>query len=497
MNARHLIKIALWLLAVSGTIFLFWMSSTFAKFRYESSKYPSNYALLSEAFLKRQLHFDVAADQELLENPDPYNPKSRRYASYIWDASWYNQKYFLYFGPTPALILYAPSLVLFHHPLIDDVAIIMLTILAIIALGATCLCTSHRLLHLSPPGGLLPWFLYIAFGSSLSLQLGGGMYVVAALSGMLFQLLTLFFLIRCLTAQKPKRRHALLAGLAALAAIGSRPTHMLVALFGGLLLCISALAVKDSKITLRTIATFALPLFLGGALLAWYNYARFDNIFEFGLSYQLGLDDFTKKPLCALQNVLNQPRLLSVQAWYLLLQPPYLVAQFPYLSFKRFSPRQLIDDPELTYLGADAVTGLFAVSPLLIPGLIATLIYWRAFPKPAQLFFGTCLAIGICILAYLHTCIFAAARYLFEAISVLSVVSLPSLWFACGFSSRAWVRWFWSAVVTFGLVIGVAIGLAGVLDGHFKKGPAIRALLNGKDRAKGYDSWPSSKKTPS
>jgi hypothetical protein len=171
-----------------------------------------------------------------------------------------------------------------------------------------------------------------------------------------------------------------------------------------------------------------------------------------------------------------------VQAWYLLLQPPYLVAEFPYLSFKRFPPRDLID-PELTYLGADAVTGLFAVSPLLIPGIIATLIYWRAFPKPAQLFFGTCLAIGICILAYLHTCIFAAARYLFEAISVLSVVSLPSLWFACGFSGRAWVRWFWRSVVAIGLAIGVTIGLAGVLDGHFNKGPAIRALLKGEDPA--------------
>ena len=487
MNARHLIKIAIWLLAVSGTLFLFWMSSTFAKFRYEPSKDPSNYALLSEAFLKRQLHFDVAPEQELLENPDPYNPNSRRYPSFIWDASWYDQKYFLYFGPIPALILYAPSLALFHHPLTDDVAIILLTILAIVALGATCLSASRRLLNLSPPAGLLPWFLYIAFGSSLSLQLGGGMYVVAALSGMLFQLLTLFFLIRCLTAQRPARGYALLAGVSALAAIGSRPTHMLVALCAGLLLCISALTVKDSKITLRTIATFAAPLFLGGAILAWYNYARFDSIFEFGLSYQLGLDDFTKQPLCALQNVLNQPRLLSVQAWYLLLQPPYLVAEFPYLSFKRFPPRDLID-PELTYLGADAVTGLFAVSPLLIPGIIATLIYWRAFPKPAQLFFGTCLAIGICILAYLHTCIFAAARYLFEAISVFSVVSLPALWFACRGSRRSWVRWFWRSVVAIGLAIGVTIGLAGVLDGHFNKGPGIRALLNGEDHAEAYES---------
>ena len=313
------------------------------------------------------------------------------------------------------------------------------------------------------------------------------MYVVAALSGMLFQLLTLFFLIRCLTAQKTKHTHALLAGLSALAAIGSRPTHMLVALFGGLLLCISALVVKNSKTTVRAIATFASPLFLGGAILAWYNHARFDSIFEFGLSYQLGLDDFTKQTLCSLQNVLHQPRLLSVQAWYLLLQPPYLVDEFPYLSFKRFPPRELID-PELTYLGADAVTGLFSVSPLIIPGLLATLVYWRAFPTNAKLFFGTCLAIGFTILAYVHTCIFAAARYLFEAISVLSIVSLPSLWFACGFSRRSWVRWFWRAVATLGLVIGVTVGLAGVLDGHFDKGPAIRALLNGENPAEAYEN---------
>lgn len=487
MKIKHLITIALWLIAVSVTLFLFWTSSTFAKFWYEPGREPSNYALLSEAFQKGQLYFDVVPEPEILENPDPYDPYSRRYPSFIWDASWYKQKYFLYFGPIPALLLYLPSSVVAHHRLTDDLAVMLLSIATIGALYATCLSASRRLLRRSPPGGTLPWFLYVAFGSSISLQLGGGMYVVAALSGMLFQLISLLFLIRCITDETPKHRHAFFAGLSALAAIGSRPTHMLVALCGGLLLCAFAFKDGQRKITLKTATTFAAPLFLGGALLAWYNYARFDSIFEFGLSYQLGLDNFTKQPLCALQNVLNQPRLLSVQAWYLLLQPPYLVAEFPYLSFKRFPPRELID-PELTYLGADPVTGLFAVSPLLIPGIIATLIYWRAFPTNAKLFFGTCLAIGFTILAYLHTCIFAAARYLFEAISVLSVVSLPSLWFACGFSGRAWVRWFWRSVVAIGLAIGVTIGLAGVLDGHFNKGPAIRALLNGEDAAEAYES---------
>jgi hypothetical protein len=60
------------------------------------------YALLTYAFLAGKTSLPVEPDARLLALPDPYRPA----APYrIQDASLYKGKYYIYFGPTPAIIL--------------------------------------------------------------------------------------------------------------------------------------------------------------------------------------------------------------------------------------------------------------------------------------------------------------------------------------------------------------------------------------------------------
>jgi hypothetical protein len=495
MANRLVIKIALWFTALSITLLVFWMSSTFGLFTYPTPETPSNYALLAEGFLQGQLSLNATPAPELLAIPNPYDPETRGYAPFIWDASLYNQRYYIYFGPVPALLFYLPSELLLKHQLTDDVAIFILTFAVVGALFAAWHLVGTRLLQVKPPGGLLPWLLYAAYGTSLSLQLGGGMYVVAALSAMLFQILTIFLLVRYISSQQPRPLTAFLAGVAAVAATGSRPTHAMIALFGGLVLAAWAGKQKSIKLLSRSVLAFGLPVFLGGLGLALYNYLRFDNIFEFGLSYQLGLADFTQNSLCAVRNLFEHPELLSIQTWYLLAQHPYIRDEFPYVSFRRYPPKDFIPI-EVDYIGADAVTGLLAVSPLILPGLLATLIYWRFFPSQARLIFAMCALIAVSTLSYLYTCSFAAARYLFEIISVATVISIPALWFACQRGRRRWARVAWRGITCLGLGVGIFLGFVGALDGHFKKGPAVRALLRGADPAQAYEKEISSDYPP-
>src|SRR5688572_9679064 len=65
------------------------------------------YGLLVRGYLKGQLHLDAVPDPRLKTLADPYDPAQN--APYrLPDASYFNERYYLYFGPVPAVVLMAP-----------------------------------------------------------------------------------------------------------------------------------------------------------------------------------------------------------------------------------------------------------------------------------------------------------------------------------------------------------------------------------------------------
>lgn len=456
------------LLAIAATIFLFWLSSTFGAFWWNPEVDTSTYWHLSDAFLSGQLSFLFEPSAELLALENPYSLAERGNMPFVWDASLYKGRYYLYFGPIPALLFYIPHKLLLGFYPDDDFIIVTFSLLTSVLLFVACRLVSTRLTKVQAPGLGAFWFLYIAFASSLSLQLGGGMYVVAATSAMFFQVLALISLLMVMTASKGRGVWAGVMGVSTICAIGSRPTHLVLVPVVMLVLLLFRERGAGHKVTLGSWIAFMTPVALGGVALAAYNYLRFGDVTEFGLSYQLGIADLREHALCSVRGVLEQPQVLAVQAWYLLFQYPTFVSEYPYLSFASIPPVQLQVFAE-GYLGIDPVTGLFAFSPLIVPGLLATVVYWNRLAKPARLFFTACLLTGGILLCYVHTCFFAAARYLFEVVSVLMIVTLPMLWVAWSHARGRVARWGWRCVALVGLVVGIVIGALGTLDGHFAK----------------------------
>ncbi|HKV42880.1 MAG TPA: hypothetical protein VJX67_27025 [Blastocatellia bacterium] len=65
------------------------------------------YGLLADAFLDGHLYLLVAPKPELLALPDPYDPaQNQRYT--LHDAALFRGRFYLYYGPTPALLLFVP-----------------------------------------------------------------------------------------------------------------------------------------------------------------------------------------------------------------------------------------------------------------------------------------------------------------------------------------------------------------------------------------------------
>ena len=60
------------------------------------------YVALGESFLQGQLSLLAKPDPEFMALQDPYDP-AKRVGTFLWDASYYEGKYYLYWGPVPAL----------------------------------------------------------------------------------------------------------------------------------------------------------------------------------------------------------------------------------------------------------------------------------------------------------------------------------------------------------------------------------------------------------
>src|SRR6185369_421754 len=63
------------------------------------------YDLQAAAFRHGQLALEVQPDPALLALQDPYEPADRENVPVLWDATLFEGKYYLYWGPVPALML--------------------------------------------------------------------------------------------------------------------------------------------------------------------------------------------------------------------------------------------------------------------------------------------------------------------------------------------------------------------------------------------------------
>src|ERR1035438_1482214 len=115
VRAMHFNRVARgwlpWLAFVAVALFytaVAWVGGAARTRHVQTSEY---YALLTDAFLAGQTSLLVQPAAELLALPDPYDSSANgRFR--LHDASLYHGKYYLYFGPTPALVLFLPYKVL-------------------------------------------------------------------------------------------------------------------------------------------------------------------------------------------------------------------------------------------------------------------------------------------------------------------------------------------------------------------------------------------------
>jgi hypothetical protein len=321
-----------------------------------------HYEYLVDGFLQGHLYLSPGPSKELLALPDPYDPK-QNFPYRLWDASLYKGQYYLYFGPTPALLLMLPWKTVTGHHLPQRLAT---GFFAVAGLGAFAMLLSgvrRRFFPAASPA-LLFWTVVLAGHTTwLPVVLRHPAFwelpIIAAAA--LFWW-SLYFLYR-FHESAGRRFWALAAGLSLVFTLGARPTYAFAAGFVALLFALPYERGLHWTHYVRRLLPVGIPLTLGAAGLLAYNYARFGDLLEFGQSYQLWGTEARTVHHFSLSY-------LPFNAWYYLFSLPELGIYFPFIH-----PAWPTDVPA-GYIATEEIYGLLFAMPAQLVGFSALGYLW-------------------------------------------------------------------------------------------------------------------------
>jgi len=258
---------------------------------FHPTKAPDGYyGLLTDALLSGQLHLKVEPDGRLAQLANPW--LSYQGIPRMHDATYFHGHYYIYFGVAPVILYFAPVKLLTGRFPSQGSAGVLFAFTGFLA-GLWLLRRMIALQERRPSAGwqavgILLWgYASFAFVDAQSTSV----YNVPILCAFACLMVALFAVERGLSAPNasPAAKWIAAASLAWGLAAGARP-HYVLALP---LLCLPVIVLltresgrwaKDRRAALLASALF--PAAIIGAGLAWYNYARFGSVSEFGFRYQ-------------------------------------------------------------------------------------------------------------------------------------------------------------------------------------------------------------------
>jgi len=473
------------------------------------------YNLLVQGFRAGQLSLKREVPPGLASLADPYDPAQNgpyRLAPYwLWDMSYYKGKLYLYFGVTPAVMLFWPYAALTGHDLLQRDAVVIFCVIGFLASVGLLWALWRR--YFAEVGVVVVAALALALGLAAGMPVmlsRCDVYEVSISCGYALTMLALAAIWKALHHSSQQGRWLAAASLAFGLAVGARPSL----LFGAVVLLVPVvqawrergdLAAAESRTAsgsrpvagrgptvICSAAAAVVPLALIGLGLMLYNALRFDSPFEFGGRYQLSW-------VRVLTAELFSPRYLWFNFRVYFLEPARWGGRFPFVHEITVPPM-----PSGNREGVEHAFGVLTNIPLVWLALAVPLA-WRGRTAEARsnlVEFLTTVAtlFGISALT-LGLFFYTAGRYEMEflpALVLLAVIGILGLERALAPTSESgqavrtiWrraVRWGWGLLLAFSVAfnllvsvklcavwhddLGAALGRQGKLQeaiGHFEQ----------------------------
>ncbi|MBE0668962.1 MAG: hypothetical protein IH588_00105 [Anaerolineales bacterium] len=419
----------------------------------------SYYDLLATAFSQGQLAVDIQPHPALLTMENVYEPSNREGIPVLWDASLYKGKYYLYWGPAPALFL-AIFKLFSQEPIGDKVITFVYVTGAFIFSVLLILELWKKYFVETPLWALLSAIAFAGLANPiLYILLEARIYEAAIIAAQFFLLGGMYWMFTAFS-HSSKLRLAL-AGIFLALAVGSRTTLTFSVAFLALMVLVWAVKAQKAR-AVSLVAAFSAPLVLGAISYAVYNYARFDSFTEFGLHYQL-----TSYNLYELLGETFSPAYIPPNLYKTLFNPLETRDVFPYIIPNRWAgPDWLAGEyPKFYLLLAEAITGIFAASPFMIFAFLAGLnkdktFRWILLSLTGAAFF---------VFLMLQFFFFTTMRYLLDLVPTLSLLAVIGFWQGLAqLKAHPAARRMYSTFAIALLIYSIAIGLILPISGHLE-----------------------------
>ncbi|MGO9527555.1 MAG: tetratricopeptide repeat protein [Verrucomicrobiia bacterium] len=419
------------------------------------------YNLLVQGLRAGQLSLKKEVPPGFAQLADPYDPASnpvyQRPPYRLLDLSYYKGKFYLYWGITPALILFWPYIVLTGHYLFHRQAVAMFCGMGfLVNVGLLCALWRRYFAEVS---------IVVVAACVLALGLATGIpallsqcdvYEVPIGCGYMLTALALGAIWRALHEPERKGWWLAAASLAYGLAVGARPSL----LFGALILLVPvAQAWRERRPIWAALMAATIPITLVGLGLMLYNVLRFDSPLEFGQHYQVSVERQLRQ-LFSLHYVW-----FNLRVYFL--QPARWSVRSPFVSGAVLPPLPS------GYLYAQDPFGVLSNVPLAWLALTVPLAWlgYSGQKRGALRWFvmAVCLLFAACALTLGFYC-GAASRYevdFLPALILLAVIGILGCERALAPTSESgqadrpvWrraVRWGWSVLVGFSVVFNVLV----------------------------------------
>jgi len=285
------------------------------------------YDLMAEGFRAGHLYIKDVPSPELLAKDDPFRYENIQL--WIWDATLYKGRYYLYWGPVPALLLLAYKIVMGSHERITDQWPTALFMIGRLWAGAALILSIASRAKLRQP----PWIACLAIavfglGNPTPFIVARPHVYEAALAG--GQCFLFWGLVAAFWGLELGRLRTVLfavGGFAWALAIGCRVTNFFCVPV--VLANTAAFAWYNSERKWRPWVRDCLALGAPVAAVAVgygiYNYLRFGAVTEFGVSYQLTMQPFWGNDRYVWPNVFSY-----------LFAPVKVSCRFPFFWIERY-----------------------------------------------------------------------------------------------------------------------------------------------------------------
>ena len=436
------------------------------------------YNLLVRGFRAGQLSLKKDVPPGLAQLADPYDPANTalyQSPSYrLLDLSYYKGRLYLYFGATPALLLFWPYVALTSHYLFQNQAVAIFCAIGFLVSAGLLRALWRRYFAEVSVGVVAACVLALGLATGVPVLLSrSDVNEVAISCGYMLTMLTLAAIWCALHETERRGRWLAAASVAYGLAVGARPTL----LFGAAILLVPvAQAWRERRPESLPRSTWLSgllaamgPIVLIGLGLMLYNTLRFDSPFEFGVRYQLA-------PAPAGHTQYFGLRFFWFNFRVYFLEPVRWSVRFPFVGGIAVPPAPA------GYGAVERPFGILTNVPLVwlalaVPlagrsrsGKSASTLRW--FVIAVALFFGICAL----TLGFYWWANFRYEVELLPALLLLATVGILGLEraFADQPIRRRAARWGWGLLLVFSVAFNLLASVGHYAEAHCALGNALR-----------------------